>query len=105
MRSKLILLLGISHGAELLIWRTYRRFGPDCRGGHAARTGRHLRCRRNHNCFLHQLEEVDQIAERVRIIDRGAAVLGPIGLSQGSVSTELGLPNLFTNAVSAARRV
>jgi ABC-2 type transport system ATP-binding protein len=77
MRSKLMLLLGISHGAELLI------LDEPTDGLDAVAVEDMLRelvtisSTEGTTIFFssHQLEEVEQIADRVCIIDRGAAIV------------------------------
>jgi ABC-2 type transport system ATP-binding protein len=77
MRSKLMLLLGISHGAELLILDEPTDGLDPVAVEDMLRELVALSASEGTTIFFssHQLEEVEQIADHVCIIDRGAAIL------------------------------
>jgi len=77
MRSKLMLLLGISHGAELLILDEPTEGLDPVAVDDMLRELVSISATGGTTIFFssHQLEEVEQIADRVCIIDHGAAVV------------------------------
>jgi ABC-2 type transport system ATP-binding protein len=77
MRSQLMLLLGISHGAELLILDEPTEGLDPVVVEDMLRELVAISAAEGTTIFFssHQLEEVEQIADRVCIIDRGAAVV------------------------------
>jgi ABC-2 type transport system ATP-binding protein len=77
MRSKLMLLLGISHGAELLILDEPTNGLDPVAVEDVLRELVALAAAEGTTVFFssHQLEEVEQIADHVCIIDRGAAIV------------------------------
>jgi len=77
MRSKLMLLLGISHGAEILILDEPTEGLDPIAVEDMLRELVAIAAAEGTTIFFssHQLHEVEQIADRVSIIDRGAAVL------------------------------
>jgi ABC-type multidrug transport system ATPase subunit len=77
MRSKLMLLLGISHGAELLILDEPTDGLDPVAVRDMLRELVAISAAEGTTIFFssHQLEEVEQIADRVCIIDRGTAVV------------------------------
>ena len=77
MRSKLMLLLGISHGAELLILDEPTDGLDPVAVEDMLRELVALTAAEGTTIFFssHQLEEVEQIADHVCIIDRGAAIV------------------------------
>jgi ABC-2 type transport system ATP-binding protein len=77
MRSKLMILLGISHGAELLILDEPTEGLDPVAAEDMLRELVALTANEGTTIFFssHQLEEVEQIADRICIIDRGAAIV------------------------------
>jgi ABC-2 type transport system ATP-binding protein len=77
MRSKLMLLLGISHGAELLILDEPTDGLDPVAVEDMLRELVALTANEGTTIFFssHQLEEVEQVADRICILDRGAAVV------------------------------
>jgi len=77
MRSKLMMLLAISHGAELLILDEPTEGLDPVAGEDMLRELVAISAAEGTTIFFssHQLEEVEQIADRVCIIDHGAAMV------------------------------
>jgi len=77
MRSKLMLLLGISHGAEILILDEPTEGLDPIAVEDMLRELVAIAAAEGTTIFFssHQLQEVEQVADRVSIIDRGAEVL------------------------------